>query len=57
MNNSDNFRYENSIDINDIYDKEILNTSIISMDILILNLVYTIYKDDKLFDPIVIYPE
>ena len=57
MNNSDNFRYENSIDINNIYDEEILNILIISMDILILDSVYTIYKDDKLFDPIIIYPE
>ena len=57
MNTSDNIQYKNSIDINDIYNKEILNISVISMNILILDLVYIIYKDDKLFDPIVIYLE
>ena len=57
MNNSDNFRYKNSIDINNIYNKEILNISVISMDISILDSIYTIYKDNKLFDPIIIYPK
>jgi hypothetical protein len=41
----------------DTSDEEILNTSIISMDVSILDSVCIIYKDDKFFDPIFIYPE
>ena len=57
MNTSDSFQYKNLIDINNIYNKEILNISIISMDTLILDSIYIIYKDNKLFDLIIIYPE
>ena len=57
MNSSNSFQIENSSIIINIYNKEILNISIISMDTLILDLIYIIYKDDKLFDPIIIYPE
>jgi hypothetical protein len=41
----------------DIHDEEVLNTSVISMDISILDSVHAAYKDDKFFDPIIIYPE
>jgi hypothetical protein len=57
MNSFNSFQTENSNIIINIYNKKILNISIISMDISILDLIYIIYKDDKLFDPIIIYPE
>jgi hypothetical protein len=57
MNSSNSFQAENSSIIINIYDEEILNISIISMNTSILDSVYTIYKDNKLFDPIIIYPE
>jgi hypothetical protein len=41
----------------DTSDEEILSISIISMNISILDSIYTAYKDDKFFDPIIIYPE
>jgi hypothetical protein len=57
MNSSDNFQIKNLNIIINIYNKKILNISIILIDILILNLIYIIYKDNKLFDPIIIYLE
>jgi hypothetical protein len=57
MNSSDSFQAENSNIIINIHDEEILSISVISMDTSILDSVYTIYKDDKLFDPVIIYPE
>jgi hypothetical protein len=57
MNTFDSFRHENSTDISNIHDEEILNISVISMDISILDSIHITYKDDKLFDPVIIYPE
>jgi hypothetical protein len=57
MNSSNNFQAENSSIIINTYDEEILNISVISMDTSILDSIYTIYKDDKLFGPVIIYPE
>jgi hypothetical protein len=57
MNTSDNFQTENPSIIIDIYNKEILNISIILINTLILDLIYIIYKDDKFFDSIIIYSE
>jgi hypothetical protein len=57
MNSSDSFQAENSDIMINIYDEEILSTSVISMDDSILDSVRATYKDDKLFDPVMIYPE
>jgi hypothetical protein len=58
MNSSDSLQYENSnVTINTHEDEEVLSTSVISMDISILDSVYIIYKDDKFFDPVIAYPE
>jgi hypothetical protein len=57
MNAFNSFRYENSIDISNTHDEEMLSTSVISMDTSILDSVRTTYKDDKLFDPVITYPE
>jgi hypothetical protein len=57
MNAFDSFRHENSTDISNTYDEEVLSTSVISMDTSILDSVHATYKDDKLFGPVIAYPE
>jgi hypothetical protein len=57
MNSSDSFQAENSGVMVNIYDEEILSTSVVSMDTSILDSVHATYKDDKLFDPVIAYPE
>jgi hypothetical protein len=57
MNTFDSFRYENSTDTSNTHDEEILSTSVVSMDTSILDSVYTTYKDDKLFGPVIAYPK
>jgi hypothetical protein len=58
MNSSDSLQYENSsVIINTYEDEEVLSISVISMDISILDSVYAVYKDDKFFGPVIVYPE
>jgi hypothetical protein len=57
VNTSDSFQYENSTDTSNIHDEEVLSTSVISMDTSILDSVHATYKDDKLFGPVIAYPE
>jgi hypothetical protein len=57
MNAFDSFRHENSTDISNTHDEEILSTSVVSMDTSILDSVRAAYKDDKLFDPVIAHPE
>jgi hypothetical protein len=57
MNSSDSFQAENSSITINTHDEEMLSISVISMDTSILDSVRATYKDDKLFGPVIAYPE